>query len=53
MGDSCGMSGTGETPQRRVAARGLTARPAESEHLERKSTTFNRLNKKTVKISFT
>ncbi|TKD70604.1 hypothetical protein FBF83_08225 [Pseudalkalibacillus hwajinpoensis] len=38
--DSCGMSGTGETPQARPSVpRRLTARPAESEHLERKSTT--------------
>ena len=37
MLDSCGRSGTGETPQ--AKPRRLTARPAESEHLERKSTT--------------
>ncbi|AZV63007.1 hypothetical protein DOZ91_22400 [Peribacillus frigoritolerans] len=36
--DSCGSSGTGETPQA-FAPRRLTARPAESEHLEGKSTT--------------
>jgi hypothetical protein len=36
--DSCGSSGTGETPQE-FTPRRLTARPAESEHLERKSTT--------------
>ncbi|TKD70656.1 hypothetical protein FBF83_08510 [Pseudalkalibacillus hwajinpoensis] len=33
MLDSCGMSGTGETPQARQSApRRLSARPAESEH---------------------
>ncbi|KMM36658.1 hypothetical protein AB986_11905 [Alkalihalobacillus macyae] len=33
MLDSCGISGTGETPQARPSApRRLTARPAESEH---------------------
>ncbi|MES1042193.1 hypothetical protein FOA20_22655 [Peribacillus simplex] len=36
--DSCGSSGIGETPQA-FTTRRLTARPAESEHLERKSTT--------------
>ncbi|MDQ7861417.1 hypothetical protein RCO48_11600 [Peribacillus frigoritolerans] len=35
---SCGCSGTGETPQA-FTPRRLTARPAESEHLEGKSTT--------------
>ncbi|PCD05564.1 hypothetical protein CMV16_22615 [Peribacillus simplex] len=35
--DSCGSSGTGETPQA-FTPRRLTARPAESEHLEGKST---------------
>jgi hypothetical protein len=35
--DSCGSSGTGETPQAFTPR--LTARPAESEHLEGKSTT--------------
>jgi pyrroline-5-carboxylate reductase len=35
--DSCGISGTGETPPVRTIGR-LTARPAESEYLERKST---------------
>ncbi len=38
MRDSCGRSGTGETPQA-FTPRRLTARPAESEHLEGKSTT--------------
>ncbi|MEC0272737.1 hypothetical protein [Peribacillus frigoritolerans] len=38
VGDSCGSSGTGETPQA-FTPRRLTARPAESEHLEGKSTT--------------
>ncbi|SIR49917.1 hypothetical protein SAMN05878482_10438 [Peribacillus simplex] len=38
MRDSCGSSGTGETPQA-FTPRRLTARPAESEHLEGKSTT--------------
>ncbi len=38
MRDSCGSSGTGETPQG-FTPRRLTARPAESEHLEGKSTT--------------
>ncbi len=38
MRDSCGSSGTGETPQA-FKPRRLTARPAESEHLEGKSTT--------------
>ncbi|KMM35899.1 hypothetical protein AB986_20855 [Alkalihalobacillus macyae] len=40
MLDSCGTSGTGETPHAQCfcAPRRLTARPAESEHLERKST---------------
>jgi hypothetical protein len=36
--DSCGSSGTGETPQA-FTPRRLAARPAESEHLEGKSTT--------------
>jgi hypothetical protein len=36
--DSCGNSGTGETPQA-FTPRRLTARPEESEQLERKSTT--------------
>ncbi|WP_458353832.1 hypothetical protein [Peribacillus frigoritolerans] len=36
--DSCGSSGTGETPQA-FTPRRLTARPAESEHLEGKSIT--------------
>ena len=34
--DSCGSSGTGETPQA-FTPRRLTARPAESEHLDGKS----------------
>ncbi|KAA0562289.1 hypothetical protein F0342_17900 [Bacillus sp. CH30_1T] len=34
--DSCGNSWTGETPEAQL--RRLTASPAESEHLERKST---------------
>ncbi len=38
MRDSCGSSGTGETPQA-FTPRRLTARTAESEHLEGKSTT--------------
>ncbi len=38
MRDSCGSSGTDETPQA-FTPRRLTARPAESEHLEGKSTT--------------
>ncbi|PAL14172.1 hypothetical protein B8W99_07150 [Peribacillus simplex] len=38
--DSCGSSGTGETPQA-FTPRRLTARPAESEHLEGKSTTLH------------
>ena len=38
MRDSCGSSGTGETPQA-FTPRRLTARPVESEHLEGKSTT--------------
>ncbi len=38
MRDSCGSSGTGESPQA-FTPRRLTARPAESEHLEGKSTT--------------
>ncbi len=38
MRDSCGSSGTGETPQA-FTPRRLTGRPAESEHLEGKSTT--------------
>jgi hypothetical protein len=40
--DSCGSSGTGETPQA-FTPRRLTARPAESEHLEGKSTTTHYL----------
>ncbi|MBR8643917.1 hypothetical protein KEH51_01635 [[Brevibacterium] frigoritolerans] len=36
--DSCGSSGTGETPQA-FTLRRLTARTKESEHLEGKSTT--------------
>jgi len=36
--DSCGSSGTGETPQA-FTPRRLTARPAEREHLKGKSTT--------------
>jgi hypothetical protein len=40
--DSCGSSGTGETPQA-FTPRRLTARPAESEHLEGKSTTLHYL----------
>ncbi|RRN71227.1 hypothetical protein EI200_12315 [Peribacillus simplex] len=36
--DSCGSSGTGETPQA-FTPRRLTARPAESVHLKGKSTT--------------
>ncbi|MDQ0482272.1 hypothetical protein [Guptibacillus hwajinpoensis] len=44
MLDSCGTSGTGETPQARLSApRRLTARPAESEHLERKFTPIQSL----------
>ncbi|MES1039740.1 hypothetical protein FOA20_09630 [Peribacillus simplex] len=35
--DSCGSSGTGETPQA-FTPRRLTARPAESEHLEESTT---------------
>ncbi|WP_343929364.1 hypothetical protein [Peribacillus frigoritolerans] len=38
--DSCGSSGIGETPQA-FTPRRLTARPAESEHLEGKSTTLH------------
>ncbi|TQR12640.1 hypothetical protein FG382_13550 [Psychrobacillus lasiicapitis] len=38
-GDTCGISGTGETPQER-ATRRLTARPAVSVRLERKSNAF-------------
>ncbi|GGA19205.1 hypothetical protein FG382_14140 [Psychrobacillus lasiicapitis] len=38
-GDTCGISGTGETPQER-ATRRLTARPAVSVRLERKSIAF-------------
>ncbi|MFC5360597.1 hypothetical protein [Peribacillus frigoritolerans] len=38
--DSCGSCGTGETPQA-FTPRRLTARPAESEHLEGKSTTLH------------
>ncbi|MFG6496887.1 hypothetical protein P8610_16115 [Fictibacillus sp. UD] len=37
VGDSWGISGTGETPKSE-APRWLTARPPESEHLKRKST---------------
>ncbi|PCD06823.1 hypothetical protein CMV16_17040 [Peribacillus simplex] len=40
--DSCGSSGTGETPQA-FTPRMLTARLAESEHLEGKSTTTHYL----------
>jgi hypothetical protein len=40
--DSCGSSGIGETPQA-FTPRRLTARPAESEHLEGKSTTTHYL----------
>ncbi|WP_343929307.1 hypothetical protein [Peribacillus frigoritolerans] len=40
--DSCGSSGTDETPQA-FTPRMLTARPAESEHLEGKSTTTHYL----------
>ncbi|MGE8022222.1 hypothetical protein ACQKOM_25605 [Peribacillus frigoritolerans] len=40
--DSSGSSGTGETPQA-FTSRRLTARPAESEHLEGKSTTTHYL----------
>ncbi|MEC0272656.1 hypothetical protein [Peribacillus frigoritolerans] len=40
--DSCGSSRTGETPQA-FTPRRLTARPAESEHLEWKSTTTHYL----------
>ncbi|WP_367407197.1 hypothetical protein [Peribacillus frigoritolerans] len=42
MRDSCGSSGTGETPQA-FTPRRLTVRPAESEHLEGKSTTTHYL----------
>ncbi len=42
MRDSCGSSGTGETPQA-FTPRRLTARPAESEHLEGKSNTTHYL----------
>jgi hypothetical protein len=38
MRDSSGSNGTGEIPQA-FTSRRLTARPAESEHLEGKSTT--------------
>ncbi|GGA48588.1 hypothetical protein [Psychrobacillus lasiicapitis] len=38
-GDTCGISGTGETPQER-ATRRLTARPSVSVRLERKSIAF-------------
>jgi len=38
-GDSSGISGTGETPQFAKRPRRLTARPAESFRLKRKSTT--------------
>ncbi|MFJ5747577.1 hypothetical protein ACIP97_03130 [Peribacillus frigoritolerans] len=37
--DSCGSSGTGETPQA-FTPRRLTARTKESEHLEGKSTHY-------------
>ncbi|QBP39860.1 hypothetical protein E2636_01230 [Paenisporosarcina antarctica] len=37
-GDSSGISGTGETPQIAKRPRRLTARPAESVRLKRKST---------------
>jgi hypothetical protein len=40
--DSCGKSGTGETPEAKL--RRLTARPAESEHLQRKGTVSVLLN---------
>jgi hypothetical protein len=40
--DSCGSSGTGETPQA-FTPRRLTDRPPESEHLEGKSTTTHYL----------
>ncbi|AZV59304.1 hypothetical protein DOZ91_00815 [Peribacillus frigoritolerans] len=40
--DSCGSGGTGETPKA-FTPRRLTARPAESEHLEGKSTTTHYL----------
>jgi hypothetical protein len=40
--DSCGSSGTGETPQA-FTPRSFNARPAESEHLEGKSTTTHYL----------
>ncbi|WP_289320539.1 hypothetical protein [Peribacillus simplex] len=40
--DSCGSSGTGETPQA-FTPRRLTARTKESEHLEGKSTTTHYL----------
>jgi hypothetical protein len=40
--DSCGSSGTGET-HAAFTPRRLTARPAESEHLKRKSTTLHYL----------
>ncbi|MBR8644545.1 hypothetical protein KEH51_08310 [[Brevibacterium] frigoritolerans] len=40
--DSCGSSRTGETPQAYTPRR-LKARPAESEHLEGKSTTTHYL----------
>ncbi|GAA1375181.1 hypothetical protein GCM10009597_19950 [Peribacillus frigoritolerans] len=42
MRDSCGSSGTGEISQA-FMPRMLTARPAESEHLEGKSTTTHYL----------
>ncbi len=42
MRDSCGSSGTGETPQA-FTPRRLTARTKESEHLEGKSTTTHYL----------
>ncbi|MGE8019655.1 hypothetical protein ACQKOM_12180 [Peribacillus frigoritolerans] len=41
--DSCGSSGIGETPQA-FTPRRLTTRPAESEHLEGKSTTTHNNN---------
>ncbi|MEK3800685.1 hypothetical protein MHI18_21035 [Peribacillus sp. FSL H8-0477] len=37
--DSCGKSGTGETPQERKRRGGSTARPRKAKRLERKSTT--------------
>jgi len=40
-GDSSGFSGTGETPQIAKRPRRLTARPAESVRLKRKSSNIN------------